>query len=308
MSRLIKDTDLQGVYYFRERIVQAMRLFYLLPVISCAILIASCGGNDNPNRGKPIVLGDPATIVTETDSQYLQDFVADVKPVQQPVPLADSTPVQQAPEEPKQETAKAEKPEEKKPEAAKPVSAPTGKGLNVAFKELTLFIPNITTKTYRQQNLEKANGATYELASGNINGSQLKITGGNITKVAMRYQTVIVIKNELGKLPLESLSNTTDWKILKGSNNVFPIGGLDGKQLDYIKASPSAIRNAVSRSARNKRISKKTEQKWLASIKNVRAANQKPLVVVLRSVMWKVEGKDAKGKSYQKQLRLDIPL
>ncbi len=59
------------------------KLSFLLVVVSMALLQAC--GNDSPNRGKPIVLGDPATIVTEADSQYLQDFVADIQPVQQPV-------------------------------------------------------------------------------------------------------------------------------------------------------------------------------------------------------------------------------
>lgn len=283
-----------------------MRLSYLLPVITCAIFIASCGGNENPNRGKPIVLGDPATIVTEHDSQYLQDLVADIKPIQEITPVADTNTAQQPAQQTQPEVTKPAEPV--KPEPPKEAEASSGKGLTISFKELTVFIPNITTRQYKQKKAQNPNGATYELATGNLNGSQLKITGGNITKVSMRYQTVIVVKNELGKLPLESLSNTADWKILKGSNNVFPIGGLDAKHLDYLKASPSAIRNAVSRSARNKRINKKTEQKWLNSVKNVKAANQKPLTVVLRSVMWKIEGKDEKGKPYQKQLRLDIPL
>lgn len=284
-----------------------MRSFNLL-IIAGAILLQSCG-NDSPNRGKPIVLGDPATIVTETDSQYLQDFVADVKPLQ-PVttelPATDTAVQTEAPKEetkPEEQTQTAEQKAEEKTAAA-----PKGNGLKVEFKEITILIPNIGTRTYKQQDTRKANGATYEITSGTLVGNQIKTGGGTVTKVSQRYQTVIVVKNNLGTLVLESLNRTTDWQTLKGGNNTYNITGLGNNQLQYIKASPSAIKNAVTRAARNKRMNRATEQKWLKSVSKVRDANDKPLVVLLRSVMWKIEGKDESGKPYQKQLRLDIPL
>lgn len=284
-----------------------MRSFNLL-IIAGAILLQSCG-NDSPNRGKPIVLGDPATIVTETDSQYLQDFVADVKPLQ-PVttelPATDTAVQTEAPKEetkPEEQTQTAEQKAEEKTAAA-----PKGNGLKVEFKEITILIPNIGTRTYKQQDTRKANGATYEITSGTLVGNQIKTGGGTVTKVSQRYQTVIVVKNNLGTLVLESLNRTTDWQTLKGGNNTYNITGLGNNQLQYIKASPAAIKNAVTRAARNKRMNRATEQKWLKSVSKVRDANDKPLVVLLRSVMWKIEGKDANGKTYQKQLRIDIPL
>lgn len=282
-----------------------MRIRKLLPALLGILVLQSCG-EDNPNKGKPIVLGDSSTIVTETDPTYLQDFVADIKtqPQAQPVEQAqaDTAAKQQAPkqEEPAKETQQtAEQPKQE---------APTGKGLTMAFKEVTVFIPNISVRTYKQQDLTKANGASYELSSGNINGNQIKTSKGNVTRVSQRYQTIVVAKNELGTLVLESLSKLSDWQALKGGSNSYNISGLDARNLDYIKASPASIKNAVSRAARNKRMSRNTEQKWVNSVKNVRSANQKPLSVVLRSVMWKVEGKDEKGKPFQKQIRMDIPL
>lgn len=283
-----------------------MRSFNLL-IIAGAILLQSCG-NDSPNRGKPIVLGDPATIVTETDSQYLQDFVADVKPLQ-PVTTEPATDTAVQTEAPKEETKTEEKTQKEEQKAEEnTATAPKGNGLKVEFKEITILIPNIGTRTYKQQDTRKANGATYEITSGTLVGNQIKTGGGTVTKVSQRYQTVIVVKNNLGTLVLESLNRTTDWQTLKGGNNTYNITGLGNNQLQYIKASPAAIKNAVTRAARNKRMNRATEQKWLKSVSKVRDANDKPLVVLLRSVMWKIEGKDANGKTYQKQLRIDIPL
>lgn len=284
-----------------------MRSFNLL-IIAGAILLQSCG-NDSPNRGKPIVLGDPATIVTETDSQYLQDFVADVKPLQPVTTEQPTTDTAAQIEATKEETKPAEQTQtvEQKAEE-KNAAVPKGNGLKVEFKEITILIPNIGTRTYKQQDTRKANGATYEITSGTLVGNQIKTGGGTVTKVSQRYQTVIVVKNNLGTLVLESLNRTTDWQTLKGGNNTYNITGLGNNQLQYIKASPAAIKNAVTRAARNKRMNRATEQKWLKSVSKVRDANDKPLVVVLRSVMWKIEGKDANWKTYQKQLRIDIPL
>ncbi|MBS1772728.1 MAG: hypothetical protein JST82_07705 [Bacteroidetes bacterium] len=281
-------------------------------IILSALLLQSCG-NDNPNSGKPIVLGDSSTIVTEADSQYLQDFVADIKPIQ-PVTLPEAphedTAAKQAQAEkeaiPQQEEEK--KPEVKQPAEAKVTAAPKGNGLNIEFTGLTVLIPNLNTRSYRSQDAKKANGVSYELVSGTLAGNHIKTGVGNVTKVSQRYQTVIAIKNEMGTLFLESLNRTTDWQPLRGKNNDYVITGLDAAHLQYLNATPAAIKNALDRAARNKRISKANLQKWQNSIKKVRSANQKPLVVVLRSVMWKIEGKDAQGKPFNKQIRIDIPL
>lgn len=287
-----------------------MRIPFVLAILSAAIILQSCG-TENPNRGKPIVLGDPATIVTETDSQYLQDFVADVRPLQ---------PVAAPPAETQQPTAdtaatQPEKeatlePEKKEPEQPKeePRQELKGNGLKANFKEVSILIPNLTTRPYKQQDLSKASGASFEMTGGKLNGNQIKLSGGKVTRVSQRYQTVIVIKNELGTLVLDQLSRTTNWQALKGSGNSYTISGLDDKRLEYVKASPNSIKNAVTRAVKSKRMSRAMQQKWINSVRNVRAANQKPLTVELRSVMWKIDGKDASGKAFQKQLRLDIPL
>jgi len=55
-------------------------------------------------------------------------------------------------------------------------------------------------------------------------------------------------------------------------------------------------------------MSKKKEQEWLRTVRNVRAANQKPLVIMLRSIMWKIDGKDADGKPISRQIRIDMPI
>jgi len=285
----------------------------LLPLIGI-LWITSCNYTGETRNHGPIVLGDSSTIVTETDTGSLKDFVTDITPPpqeEQQQPAQDTAAIKQPAQDSTQIKAVQQPAEEqtKQPKAVAAAAAtqPAGQGLSVAFKEVTVFIPNIVTKTYRNQHPERANGATYQLASGTVNGKQIKVSGGNVTKISQRYQTVVMIKNQVGTLQLDALSNTTDWKPLRGSSNTYYISGLEPSRLEYTKASSSAIRNAVQRATRAHRMSRRYAREWIESVRNVRATNQRPLYVVLKSVVWKIEGKNAQGRAYQKQLRIDIP-
>jgi hypothetical protein len=264
-------------------------------LILALLLTASCNRDKKQSNG-PIVLGDSTTMVTETDPQYLTDYVDDIQlrtinydstnPIKENIAAAPSDSTQQ-----------------------KNSTAPAGKGLEAAFKGVTIFIPGIEARSLRQQNLENASGASYQLTGGDLNGKELRISGGaTVTEVSQRYMTIVLAKTELGTLQLDRLDNLTDWKALSGGNNVYTISGLDANNLEYEKATPGQIRDAVERAARNKRFSRANIRRWVHEVQNVRSVTQSPLRVVLRSVMWKVEGQDANGKPFHKQVRIDIPI
>lgn len=285
------------------------RCVYVFQLFAASLLIASCNYNGNSGNQRPIVLGDSATIVTETDSQNLKDFVTDLHPVESTTPESDSSAKPDTASQPAATAAAPAQQPQTPPPAAKAKEEkeePVGNGLNVAFKDVTVFIPNIVTRSTHNQNPQRSNGATYEFVSGNLNGNQIRLSGSTAT-VSQRYGTMVVVKNELGTLPLENLTTTTNWEPLRGRNNNYIISGLDPSRLTYPKASPGAIRNAVIKAARRQRMSRRREQEWLNSIRRVRTANQKPLVTVLHNVEWKIQGKNAKGQQYQKELRIDIP-
>ena len=273
-------------------------------VLLSAILFASCGGNNNPTGKAPAIqMGDPATIVTETDSQYLTDIVTDLnmsssRPVtiaskeEAPAPAADTNAVTQ-------ETPAA---------APAETPMPTGQGLSVPFPQVQFFIPGIATKTYKEPNLETDYGASYELTAGELQGNTITIKGAVIEEVYMRYQTIIVARNELGTLPLESLRKLTDWKKVKGNNGVYKIDGLQKGKLEGLKVANKAIRNAVTRDAKSRNWSRSGVQKWLNAVRRTNNTSQKPMHTELRSVMWKVNGKDANGRPFTRQLRIDVPI
>jgi hypothetical protein len=269
-----------------------------------AMTLGSCG-NDRPNQTHgPIVLGDSATIVMETNPELLVDRVQDLNPVLSTDELADTV---AAPVSAPKDTVAAAKPEQQPTQPATLPAAPQGKGLNAAFSEVTVFIPNIETKTYGRQDLSRARGATYELTGGNLAGNQIRTSAGTVTKVTQRYQTVLAIPNGRNQLNLETLGNyTSGWETLKGGNGSFTVAGLEPNKLEFKNVSASAIRNAIEKTARQQRMSRRETQDLLNETKNIRSASQGR--VKLRSVSWRIEGKDARGRSFNKELRIDVPL
>jgi len=273
-------------------------MFNRIIQISCIAVLLSACGNEQEKPKRPIVLGDSSAIVTETDPQYLTDFFSDLQLQQLPEDTVTSVPL---------DTIETGTVAADSAEGTARTVAVDGKGLSMPFDGVTIFIPGIEVKTYSEQNLEKSHGASYQLVTGDLKGNQIRISGGTVEKVSQRYITNVMVKNDLGVLILDALDNTSSWASVKGQHGVYPIKGLEESELDYKKATPAQIRAAVSRAARNKRMSRKDLRKWEASVRNVKSVKQKPLILVLRSVMWKIDGKDAKGKNFSKQIRIDMP-
>lgn len=288
---------MQGVFYFRERNRKNMSL-RPLSLFGVWLMIASCQ-EDKKQTGGPIVLGDSSTIVTETDPNYLSNYVDDIriaaKDTSAPIPEAAES------DTANKTVATAETPAPAQQPAA---AAPTEKGLNIPFKEVTIFIPDLETRTYRQQDLQRANGATFQWLSGKISGNVLKINGATINKVSQRHITRVTAKTSLGTLTVDGLSHTSNWTTLKGTGTSFTILGIDNPEPKQV--TPAQIRIAVSNAAKNKRMSRQQIQKWEHEVRNVRSLNQAPFQTEVGAVVWKIEGKDAQGKPFQKQVRIDI--
>ncbi len=278
-----------------------IRVTHIALLSGITFLLFSCKDHPSNNHG-PIVLGDSSTIVTENDPQRLKDLVADLQPVIPPPENPDSV---AAKAQAAADSAKKTKTAVTSPSVA--TSLPDVAGLKAEFKEVTVLIPGISAKQAGRADLQRANGAVYTFVSGTINGSTIRVTG-NITKVSQRYQTTVVLKNEMGTMAIDPLSTTTGWEALKGSNNQYKITDLDQKSLDYPDVGTQAIRSAVMKAAKRHRYSRKKVAEWEYSVRRVRSVNQKPMYVMLRSVMWKIDGKDANGKIFSKQIRIDMPL
>jgi hypothetical protein len=264
-----------------------------------AIYFVACNNvNEHKSRGA-IILGDSSTIVMEKDPQFLKDNVVDFQPQRmiQAEPVAANKDTQHVALTP----AKAEEPK------AAPIA--DVKGLKIPFKPFTVIIPNITTRSFKQQDVVHAKGVSYSLETGKLEGNTLQIKGATITKVVQRYQTVVIIKDkEAGNILLQSLGTySSEWHTIKGSGGNYTIAGINKSQLDFNDVSTNAIHNAVSKAARSNRLSRKEEQQMLKTIKNIRSPKQSPLSIVLKNVVWKISAKDAVGKPVEKEIRIDLP-
>lgn len=265
--------------------------------IGFLITVIGCGTNPTPKKRGAIVFGDSSTIVTETDPRYLNNNVQDIV-IEEQVQKTDSQAV----------IAKADtvKTEVKKEEAE---TAENGKGLSAPFKDCNIFIADVQARSGRKINWDKDKGASFTLEEGELNGKVLSIKGITISKVMQRNQTVVMLKAPTGKsFKLASLaSSTSEWQTLKGKNGQYPISGLEKGQLKYNgRFTPKSLRNATQKLARNTRMSRNEEQKMLNSIRNVRTPNQSPCSIGLQSVIWKISGKDARGKLIERELRVDL--
>jgi hypothetical protein len=263
------------------------------------IFFSSCKDVATQSHG-PIKLGDSSTIVTENNPQKLQDLVTDLQP-----DIPPSVEEKDTAEEVKPVVADTDK--KNKAAATLPArTASTAPGMTAGFENVTVSVPNVVAKQTGNKNLLHASGAVFTYVSGNINGNTLSVTG-NVTKVSQRYQVATILKNNMGTLAIDALSSTSDWEPMVGGNNLYRISGLDTKSLEAPDGNAAGIRRAVEKAAQRHRYSRRKVAEWVSSVHNVRATNQKPLYIVLRSVMWKIEGKDAKGRAFTKQVRMDMP-
>lgn len=261
-------------------------------------MVACTNEQKHKSRGA-IVLGDSSMMVTEKDPQFLKDNVADFQPQKavpaEPIAAKDT-----------QHVAAAAPVKTEEPKPAEPVDA---KGLKIPFKPFTVLIPNITARSFRQQDVTNAKGVSYSLETGKLEGNVLQIKGATITKVTQRYQTMVIIKDkDAGNILLQSLGTySSEWQTIKGAAGNYSITGITKSQLDFDDVSTNAIHNAISKAARSNKLSRKEEQQLLKTARNVRSPKQAPLSIVLKSIVWKITAKDAAGKTLEKEIRIDLP-
>lgn len=277
----------------------------LLLFLLVASLLVACGEEqESKNRGA-IVMNDPATIVTETDKKYLTDFVEDIHLKEVPVVTEDSV-----------QKTESEETEEKKSEPTviqenKPtVKANTGKGLSIDFNEIQVFIPNVEIKSSNKQQPEKKGAASYQVVKGNLTANtKMQVTGSaKDLKIEMRYISTVLFENEWGNFQISSLGKTSDWSELKGTNGNFTLKMLQANSIETKKTNPTQIRQALTKAISRKRLSKAQKQQFEKLKDRIHSVQQEPLKVAVRSVMWKIQFNDEKGKPKVKQLRLDLPI
>lgn len=276
--------------------MSAFRL--LLPLAALSLFsLASCG--DSKKSGgptKPIVMGDSSTIVTEADPALLEDIVP---PMNIPegsgetpaaAPVRDTTTTAAAPPE----------------QPAQPVQQPAGAGYTVDFGEIkvTLLGGNIRNDN---RSFNGAGSASLVADKGSYAGTGLQVAGGTVSKVQQRAQMAVMASRGGEVLLLSELgTGSTAWQQLKQQGGTWVMAPVAG--VSFRNANNNSIRNAVQRAAQRKRLSRSAQQEWLNAVKSTGSVGQAPVEAVLRSITWRIDGKDSRGKAFSKEVRVDVPM
>lgn len=278
-----------------------MRLFShccFFALLSLAMF--SCKEKGGKTHG-PIVMGDPATIVTETDSQYLLDLVPDLElPSRSPADTAAALPADTAtvPQAKPADTAAT------KPAQPAPPPASAG-GLTINFGEVQVTLPN-TAVTNPGGNYTGKQSAALTLSGSSYAPTQVGVSGGTVSRIQQR-NTYAVTATQSGKpLLLRDLGTQSGaWQALKQGGGSYTAAPMEKPSF---RVNGNAIRNAAQKAARAARMSKADEAALSKALRNANDVSTAPLAVVLKSVVWKIDGKDAKGKPFSKEVRIDVPL
>lgn len=251
------------------------------------LLLASCDDVRRRNSRGPIALGDPSTIVNETDTLYLQDMVPDPAFDEPAAPSASRV------------TATTSVPRDTTP-SANISTLPAG--LTADFGNVQIILPGATARD-AGRSLRGAKSAAYSLAGTSLGSKIIAVRGGTVKRIQQRtgYSAAVDIA---GKPVLLSDLGTqyTGWQTLQGKGGQYTLAPAAPPAF---KASPAALRTAVQKAARAKRLDRKAEQKLLTSARSMTTA---PLSVVPRVYTWKIEGSGADGKAFTKEVRVDVPL
>lgn len=237
-------------------------------------------------------------IVTETDSQYLQDMVMDMDPLKSD---PDPEPAPASPVAAGQPASPAE-PGETTP------ADPAG-GFRIDFGDgVMVTLTGIDGKEYLQQNPKTQAGVSYAVASGDLTRADLVIEGLNEVKVRQRHQSELALRSDGRTLLLKSMGKfTSEWKVISAE----PKGGRLSYSLKVLerpafkKISAGSLRTGVQKQGRSDRLSQASINKWLQEARRVKAAGDPPSVVILDNVQWQISGKDRNGKNVFKTLRFE---
>ena len=262
-------------------------------LVAALLLLASCDNMASRQSTGPIVLGDSATIVTEADSQYLQDMVPD--------PAFDASTATPAPDtaaaaaQPTRDTVASVPP-------TKPTEAPAPSGLAADFGDVQVVLPGVEARG-GNRSLKGASSAAFTLSGTEFSGRSIAVRGATVKRIQQRtgYSAVVEIG---GKPVLLSDIGTmySGWQSLNGKGGDYKLAQAAAP---LAKVSATTLRNAVQKASRKQRLDRKTEQKLLASAKSL---STPPLSMQPRVFTWKIDVADAKGKSFSKEVRIDVPL
>jgi len=280
------------ITFTEMKLLHVYTLFCLLGL--CSLLACT----EKPRGGsKPLMLGDPSGIVTETDSTYLKNFTNDISPKQVQSSEAEITDMMV-----EVDSAKASAAIEKASEEG----AIHLRGLTIPIGEGSVVLNGIEGHTLNQKVPDPAlRSVSYVHDAGEWKELKLGVTGLSDVRVEQRLITRLVVNINDAPVLLNSLGRyTSPWYNLPGNGTQFV--SLGANSITYMSLEGTAIRAAAQTEMNAKKWSSSKKQEAITAMKPIRSFRDKPCAVVVKSIQWRVSA-SLDGKRVQQLIQLDLP-
>lgn len=289
-----------------------MRPYSLLCSALCmlSIVVSSCDSAPENRQFKPIVMGDSSTIVTELDSNYLSNNVADVTFGNTMNSNVDASATAPAPSEttPPIATSTAETTTPPAVTTAAPpaaTNAPKTDGMAINIGNGTyLLIEGVQLNSGSGTDGQNKNELSYSIKSGKPQQAQIKVHNGKIGAAQYRYSSTanMTINNKI--VPLNKLGTyTSAWAKTTATQTAVNIPTLKG--ISFKKVKEAELKEAVQESLRQRNYKSTAIKAAVNKINKRTQITSAPFSVATTSTAIKLSGTDAKGKAFEKIIKLE---
>lgn len=280
------------ITFTEMKLLHVYTLFCLMGL--CCFLACS----EKPRGGtKPILLGDPSGIVTETDSTYLKNFTNDISPKQVQSSEAEITNMMVEVDSAKASAAMDDESEEM------PVSL---SGLTVPIGSAQVVLNGIEGHTLNREAPNPAlRSVAYVHDAGEWKELKLGVSGLTDVRVEQRLMTRLVVTFNDETILLNSLGRfTSPWYNLPGNGKQFV--SLGANSINYMAMEGGKIRAAAQTDINAKKWSSAKKQEVIKTLQSIRSFHDKPCSVVVKSIQWRISGM-LEGKRVQQLIQVDLP-
>lgn len=273
-----------------------MKTRFLIPCLCCLFWLCACE-EQTKKAGKPIQLGDPSGIVTETDSSYLRNLTDDISPSNVQSSESEITNMMVEVDSAKaSETLQKETPAKETPL----------QGFRMAFNEVQVVFDGLQAHTLNKQIPDpKLNSVSFVYDSGEWQEMKVQVEGLDDVKVEERLMTRLGLELEEDVFTLHNLGRfTSPWYTLAGNGKQFV--SLGKNSVSYLSVDANKIKQAAQQEINAKKWSADKKQLALKTIKSIQGYREKPCSVLVTTLQWRVSGMQ-QGKRVQKLIHLDLP-
>lgn len=274
-----------------------MKKGILIAWVCCLFFLLACEEQTKKN-GKPIQLGDPSAIVTESDSTYLRNFTDDISPVNHQSSEDEITHMMV-----EVDSAKAsEELQEEKPNVPKTIQ-----GFTVNFEGMRVVFDGLSAHSIGKQatNLN-AKSVSYVYDEGEWPEMNVMVEGLQEVRVEQRLMTRLSLEIDGERMILNGLGRfTSPWYTLAGKGQLFV--SLGKNSIAYLPIEANKIKQVAQQEVQAKNWNNEKKQMALLTIKQVTGSREKPCTVLVKTIQWRVSGQDKNGQHVQKLIHFDLP-